>query len=731
MAADGDTIHLGELVAVLRRRRRLALSVFALAFGIGGVATLVERVTAPVYVGAFQLLVTDPINVKEADRPEAALEDLAISRVGKIDTPVLIQVLRSSLLLAPIAQRNRVNLGQLSGNLQVTDVVRRAPGVLQVSLRWPDPLQGRKLLRDVAGDYLAYSLRQRQEKLRQGLAFLDEQAPALQQRVDQQEQQLAAFRERHTFVEPVANATALQAQMLQLRASLQTLVQKQAQLENLVAAVRAGRVVGQQFQIQGSSGESSGQLRQQLTDVEQQLAEARASYRATTPLVSYLIRRRQELAALLQRRELDVLETQLDDNRAQQQEVLRQARLLQGEFKQNPLLIKQYEGIQQQLAVAKENLSSYIKARENFRLEVAQRTVPWQVIVPPSFSARPVEPSLSRNLLLSVLIAAAAGLGAAFLRDRFDHVFHSSAELEEELGMPLLGVIPHLSINSQQSIDQALAEMDLYHRFAVRESLNNLYARFRLLRADKPLRLILLTSSGQAEGKTTASALFASSLADLGQKVLLVDADLRRPQLHRRLGVNNLAGFSSLLTAEHDPDLESLTDLIFRPADTLHILCAGPVPPDAAKLLSSDRCLQLCALIRQLDYDVVLFDSPPALDLSDPMLLCEHLDGLMFLVGLRRIDRFLASSGLKRIRESGVDVLGVVANQLVAAPSQPYGYGYNRYQMLSSRYQTGTDPVEGQTDGEAPPQSAASGERQHQTGLRARAARLLRWLDTV
>lgn len=134
------------------------------------------------------------------------------------------------------------------------------------------------------------------------------------------------------------------------------------------------------------------------------------------------------------------------------------------------------------------------------------------------------------------------------LRDRLDHGFHSPQELEEELRLPLLGTIPHLPVNHGQTITQALAAMLPERRFGVRESLRNLFASFRLLRAGQPLRLLLITSTGQAEGKTTAASLIAQTLADLGQRVLLVDADMRRPRIHRCVGLDNGAGLSNLLT---------------------------------------------------------------------------------------------------------------------------------------------------------------------------------------
>lgn len=744
---DDDEIDLSALAAALARRRRLAFVVAAAVLALGATTTIVRRIVSPVYQGSFQLLVTDPISRDDRRGSRTAdpdsLRELAISQTGEVDTAVLIQVLRSTLLLEPVARRFDLPVEAIASELTVADAERKAQGVLNVTLQWSDPAQGEDLLAALAESYLDYSLRQRQEKLRQGLVFLDEQAPELQKRMAKVEQELASFRRTSGFLEPSTSAAALQERRQQLLSRQQDLAQRRAQLSNLAASVRAGRLLGQQ--VQELVTEVYPKLREDLTQVEKELADADAVFTPEAPQVQNLRARRDELRSLLQRRELDVLATQLSDNRAQQVEVERQLSSLAAQFAGNPALVKQYDAIQQRLTVARDNLSSYLKSRESFRLEVAQRTVPWQVIVPPKFLAAPVKPSLPRSLALWSLLAAMSGLGAALLRERLDHVFHSPQELEQELGLPMLGLIPHLSINPHQTIETATEALEFRDRFALRESLRNLFTSFRLLRADKPLRLILFTSSAQAEGKTTATALFARTLMDLGQRVLVVDADLRRPRLHQKLGIENLAGFSTLLTTEEPPDLHALEAMIQRPTERLHLLTAGPTPPDAAKLLSSERCGHLCDLIRSLpDYDLVLFDSPPALDLSDPVLLSEHLDGLLFLVGMQQINRSLPALALRRIAGSGVDVLGVVANQVVASSRYGYGYGYGygneysygygdgsgRYQGLSSRYlATAEAEAEPGVDSDEDLATSAGAGTRTPRSLRPRVRRLLRWLD--
>jgi capsular exopolysaccharide synthesis family protein len=431
--------------------------------------------------------------------------------------------------------------------------------------------------------------------------------------------------------------------------------------------------------------------------VEKQLAEAEAIYTDNAPQVRELRAKRDSLRPLLQRRELNTLQTTYSENQSRLREISRQQDQLKRRFLVNPGQMQQYEALQQQLEVARDNLTSYIKARESFRLQVAQRTVPWSILIPPGFGRLPVKPSVSRGLLTAVIMGAVAGVGLALLRDRLDHVFHTPKELYEGLSMPLLGVVPYLPGRAPTTtISQSLASLEGGERFAIKESLRNLFANFRLLRADKPVRLVAITSSTQGEGKTTTTALFAETLAQLGQRVLLVDADMRRPMLHRYVGANNTQGLSSLLT---DGEL-AVADVIQPIQSGLDLLSSGPVPPDPTQLLSSERCRAVVEAIRLLpQYDLVIFDTPPTLLLSDPVLLAEHLDGLLFLVGLSRVNRDLPAQALQRVRDTGVDVLGVLANHPLRNTSiaNRYGYGLGGYRY-GYGYGYGYGPASGYGD---------------------------------
>ena len=326
-----------------------------------------------------------------------------------------------------------------------------------------------------------------------------------------------------------------------------------------------------------------------------------------------------------------------------------------------------------------------MSAIENYKLEKARFVAPWQIISPPAFNSSPVSPNVRDNLFRALLFGLIAGVGAAVLRERTDNVFHTPMEAEKELQLPVLGLVPYLPLEPGLNISKSIANMSASERFAIKESLRSLFTTFRLLRADRDIKVVGVTSSTQGEGKSTAISIFARTLADLGLKVLVVDADMRLPTQAKYLGVSSGGdGFSTLLTDSKT----TFEDLIIPVQENLDFIPSGPKPPDPAKLLNSARCQDVIQSIRNHpDYDIILFDSPPCLLLADPILLGEKLDGILFLVGLGKVSRQVTPQACRRIKATGVDVLGLICNQ-VSFPTNlnDYGYEYGYYYHYGNSY---------------------------------------------
>jgi capsular exopolysaccharide synthesis family protein len=686
---------LGGLVRTVKRRQTIFLVTFAVVTGALAINTLRQRIFDPVYQGGFQLQISNPFEGSGGGAGgTGSVEAIARSQV-KPDVPSLIVLMRSPLLLAPVAQRQGVPLNELEDKLSIK--TSSVENILNVSLRWTDPAKGKAILRQLAKDYTAFSLSQRQAAVNSGVRFLDEQAPGIEARVQKLSQEMLKFRERNNFIDPAAAASQILGARSDLVNQLRSLQTAQVQLDSQLKSIQSGTL---QFTPSGAptaleqlgrntvlvpGRDGSGAVAvtgtptplDLLNQFEQELATARGTYKENSPIVQSVLARRNQLLPVAQRQAADAVKAELVSNLAQQDEINRQILLLGENFKNNPQKVSEFESINQRLSIAREQYSSYIQARERYRLEMARSITPWEVIAPPDFRSTPVEPNIQRSLLRAIMIGLLAGLGAAILRERTDNVFHTPMEVEKELYLPVLGLIPFLPLEPGVDIATSISKMSSSERFAIKESLRSLFTTFRLLRADNSIRMVGITSSTQGEGKSTAVTVFASTLADLGLKVLIVDSDMRLPMQARYLGVEPGDGLSTVLS-DHS---KKPADLIQTIAENMDVLPAGPKPPDPAKLLNSARCTEIMNELRALPgYDIIIVDAPPCLMLADPILLGEKLDGILFLVGLGKVSRELAPQACRRIKATGVDVLGIICNQ-VNFPSRlnDYGYEYGYY----------------------------------------------------
>jgi capsular exopolysaccharide synthesis family protein len=702
------------LIRTVKRRQGVFLFTFALVTGALALDTLRQRIFSPIYEGGFQIQISNPFEAAVSGVGETKLENIARQET-KNDVPSLIVLMRSPLLVKPVADRMGVSMNELISNLSISPA-GNVDQVLYVNLRWRDPGKGRLILNELSKDYTKFSQSQRQAALNSGVDFLEQQAPGLRNEVIKLEAQLKDFREKYNVLNPSGMADKILASRDALVEKSLALQVEHSELESKLASVQTGRLnwtpsgaptpiqqLGRQGTVipgRGGANETrSGQEtpNEALNYYEKELARARSVYKDDSPIVQSILAQRDTFLPIVRKQATDSIRAQLFANEAQQDELNRQILLLNENFRASPDMMKKFEGLSAGLNSARQNYNGYLVARDNFRLQRARSTSPWQVIAPSEFADVPVEPNLQRNLLRALMLGLVSGLGAAILRERTDNVFHTPMETERELQLPVLGLIPYLPLEPGVEISTSIAKMSASERFAIKESLRSLFTTFRLLRADRNIRLVAVTSSTQGEGKSTAVSIFARTLADLGLKVLIVDADMRLPMQTRYLGLAQGEGFSTVLTDSSVP-LKSVIQPI---QDNLDILPAGPKPPDPAKLLNSTRAQEVINDIRALtEYDIVLFDAPPCLMLADPILLGEKLDGILFLVGLGKVSRELAPQACRRIKATGVDVLGLICNQ-VNFPSRlnDYGYEYGYYYHYAYANASGYSSTYGKSSG--------------------------------
>jgi len=290
----------------------------------------------------------------------------------------------------------------------------------------------------------------------------------------------------------------------------------------------------------------------------------------------------------------------------------------------------------------------------------------------------------SPNLFKNLIVALMAGIGLAavtvFVKDQFDDSIRVPEDVEAKLGVPLLGVVPK---SHNEEPEDALLDP----KSPISEAYNSLRGSLLYSTPEGLPQIVLLTSAQPAEGKTTSSFAVASSFARMGKSVLLIDADLRRPSLHRRIGYGNERGLSTLLTS-HEP-----LGAVLQPSgqENLTLLTSGAIPPSPTELLSSIRLEQILQEAAK-QFQLVVIDSPPILGLADAPAMAALADGVLFVVEADRSRRGSLKTALRRLRSMRPVLLGAVLTKfdpLKAGNRYSEYYGYEYYQYGGGTKQSG------------------------------------------
>ena len=298
----------------------------------------------------------------------------------------------------------------------------------------------------------------------------------------------------------------------------------------------------------------------------------------------------------------------------------------------------------------------------------------------------PSSPDIPRNLAIGIVLGLSGGIGLAFLLESLDNTVRTPAQAELASGWPSLGVVPQFLRADRQSLQPAKlnlakAELVAHHRpkSEAAESYRSLRTSILLSAFDNPPKVLLVTSPLPQEGKTTTSVNCAIVLAQRGSRVLLVDADLRRPGVHRAFALDrDRGGLSTLL--EGTTTMESVVTFYPEVAH-LCILPAGPPPPHPAELLGSSKMKSLIAQWRR-DYDHVIIDTPPALSVTDPVILSVEADSVILVIRSGKTTKDALRRAADLFWQVNAQPLGVVVNAIdLGAPDHYYYY----YGAKSSR----------------------------------------------
>ncbi|MGF1492577.1 MAG: GumC family protein [Microcoleaceae cyanobacterium] len=699
-----------NLRPILRTLQRKAL----LVLGVTGVAaTLAWRLSEPpdpVYVGDFQIQV-EPAN--SVDKLESVIptED---GGPDNLDYPTQLEILQSRTLLEDIVAEVRnsypnFTLAALEKNLIVQRLIgenRRldVTKIIEISYQSSDPEQIMTVLNAAEDRYLKYSLEERTTGIDEAIKFIDQQSPALVRKANASQAEIQQLQQQYELIDPTAKGEQLytqisliENQLLETERELPELRQQYADLQQKLNLEPEDALAASAL----SDSPTIAQYRTQIAEVDSQLARDSAIFTEDSPEIRQLREQRQNLIQLLEQETQRTLESspaslqnpavysfqnstrqqlisQLveTENQIKVLEVrlrsLQQTKSrLEEEARAYPVVARRYNEAQKELEVTNQLLDEFRTQRQKLQVERAQDNEPWQIIDEPKLQTDSTgeyisvaEDSRQKTMLASILGGLLLGSGLAILLEKIHNIFYTPEDLQESVSLPMLGVVPPYRQSILSSLFRLSGAQDKsvpLRQSEFEDAFDNLYANIRFVYADFPLRSVAVCSAESGDGKSTVALHLAETIAGMGQKVLLVDANLRDPQLHNNLGLPNQKGLSDLLT-----DSQVAPKILIQPSgvmENLFVLTAGSPSSLAIKLMGSQQMLKIVEDL-QNSFDLVIYDTPELHHYTDAVFLSGHLDGMLVVVGINKTHSSVVKQTLEKVNKFNLPCLGVIGNHI-------------------------------------------------------------------
>lgn len=592
------------------------------------------------------------------------------------------------------AFRNSVD--NFLGAMEVTPIERS--NLVRVSFYSHNPELASRIANQVSNDYINQNLQVKWDEALKASEWLSGRLVELKVKLQKSEDALQQYAEQNSilFVQNAANGaveSTASTRLEQLQDEYTKAQAERTKQQALYSLVEAGKIQD----LPGFLANSLVQrLQENLTELQGQYSQLLATVKPDYPQARALRKQIDAVQATLDRQKLALssnLAQEYQAARAREEylgHLLDQQKAIVNDVSQRSIrynLLKRdvdtnrglYEGVLQRMKEAQ--VAAGLKA-SNIR-----------VVDPAEVPDSPSKPRVLLNLALGFLLGTGLGVGLAFVQEYLDNTLKTPEEVESLLRLPSLGILPSFHLNGGAKAGAKLATLRAEGNgesvLAIQQNPASLEA-FRSLRtsillsANPVPKLLLVTSALPGEGKTTTTVNLGATLASLGSKVVIVDCDMRRPSCHRTTGVKNSPGFVQCLTGR--VGLEAAI-LPVPKVPNLFVIPCGPIPPNPAEVLSSPLT---AALLRQLqsEFEYVLVDSPPLMNVADSRVLATFTDAVVLVTRAYDTPYEVVRRARALLYGAGARILGVALNDVnVRRPGygykggyyQQYGYGYGGY----------------------------------------------------
>jgi capsular exopolysaccharide synthesis family protein len=548
--------------------------------------------------------------------------------------------------------------------------------VVSISYTCPNPVLAMRIANSVAQAYIDQLLDMSMEMSGYSIDWMKNKAEEQRKKLEASEQALHEYKRKHNIVTIEDRLAILPQRLAEFSEKLTRAEARRKELETIYNQVKGKSFLELEAISVIADDASVDSINEKILEAEQKISELSKKFGPKHPR---MIAAQNELLELrnTKQRELQKAVKTVENEyllAAAQEDQLRDM-LEQTKFETAQLNERsiQLDILKRKVETNKYLYEALIRRMEEKGLTEKNQLVNVWVIENAKMPEMPLGQGKKRNVLLGLILGLFGGIGLAFFFEYLDNTVKSPEDVEDRFELPVIGAIEKYQDKKTSVVDCVLE----YENSPISENFKNLRTSILLSAAGGPPQVLLITSMGAKEGKSTVACCLAVSMARNGLKVLLIDGDLRRPQVHAYFKVENKTGLSAYLAGKASRNLIGKG-----PVPNIDVLTSGPVPPNPSELLSSERLDVLINKTRE-KYDMIILDAPP-LGVADSMIMSRKTDGVVLLARAGETRYEMLDKGIKKLHEVSATITGIVLNGFDAKKSGYY-YNYSDYYYSADR----------------------------------------------
>lgn len=696
-----EEIHLRDYWKIVLKYRWFVISFFVIVVTLGTVWTFMQRPVyratstiwiekeAPKVVSFQEVLTVDTSTTDYYQTQYQILQSQTIARkvifkLKLFQNPEFVSL--DGVPVEPPKSYDEVNIGIINSFLSKLKVEPvRNSRIVKINYDTWTPELSALIANTISDVYIEQSLETKTGVSQDAVTWLQKKIEEIRQKVETSEMKVQKYKEENQIISIEEKETITAQRLNELNQQLMDAQVKRVEAEtrymNLKKLSREPEMIQSTQEVIGNSFIQS--LKAQEVALEKEYAQMSEKYGPKHP---QLVRLRSQLDEIRHRISLEVrkiinsIKTEYEVAKAREEtirnafeEMKNEAQDFNKKSVEFGVLKRQAESDRQMYEILLKRLN---EASVGEDIQAVNVRIVDRAVVPSS----PVKPRKLLNIALSILIGLGLGVGFAFFFEYLDNTFRTPDDVEEALSIPFLGIVPEIKLKEGESETDRDLAVQKKPRSTFAEAFRSIRTNLLLSSAEHKPGVILITSPGPYEGKSLTAINLALILVQTGERVLLIDGDMRKPRVYKVFGLDDSKGLSTLLTGHSD-----IKEVVFESAiPYLYLLPSGPNPPNPAELLGSGKMAEIIAELRK-KFEYVIIDSPPLIAVTDSVVLSTIVDGVVIILKAGQTTKELAKRAHKNLKEINAKIIGAVLNE-VDFERDRYYYYYPYYYKYYKHY---------------------------------------------